>query len=277
MDYEEILDLALDQVSKSGAAVPGAKFRSFVSKIAADNHVQFPPDGMSSFAKFLENFPHKVIIQRTPGRDIQIAPIGRGELLAEPTVSSPFTRIREDFFSALTALPNPKEPVTHYYSIETDEVFCQSSAVEMPVDGIPLPPGGLEQEVEVRRAFIDGVKLDSTIKGKLSEALDGAKPLASFTHAARAYGVAQKWHKFRLKALAQKLKDWSDERGLIWQPTWVTGSPGKSPAVIAEVAEPLVDEELENGLQSFLARLSREDVSRISVPLDVVLKLLSHK
>lgn len=278
LDWEVILDLALKEVaSVERSSVGGSKFRSYVGKIASQHGVVFPPEGMHSFSTFLESFPHKLIVQRTPGRDIQIVPIDRPELLVSASSPNAGARIREDFFLALTAIPNPTSPFSYYYFPEKDRVHRLEPGAEVVQSAISLPSTSYEQEISIRRDFVDGGEFSRPEAAALRESLEGTKVLASFTSAIRSHGLAQKWHQYRLQKLAENLKIWADQKAVTWQPSWISGTHERYNTVALSDGGTESPVQVDELLSFFSGKLSPEDISRISVPLDIVLKLLSNK
>ena len=275
--WEAILDLALNEVtSLEGTSVGGSKFRAYVTKIAEQQGVSFPPDGMQSFSTFLESFPHKLIVQRTPGRDIQIVPIDRPELLTASTSPNTRARVREDFFSALTTIPNPATPSDFFYMPQTDRIERIAEGEQVDPSAVPLPATSFEREVSIRADFARAIE-PGLEASTLLESLAGRKPLANFTNTVRAHGMSKQWHQFRLEHLVRDLKDWSDQRAVPWQPSWISGAPERTVAVALPSISDSSSAPMNDLFAAFVGKLSAEDMARINVPLDLVLKLLNDK
>jgi len=273
----EIVHEALhDVVRQSGTAVPGAKLRSAVAKVAAARSLEFPPPEMGKFSSFIESFPADFIVHRQPGRDILVVPTSQADLL---TVENPYTgsskaRVREDLFEALTRIPDANGP-RPYYRPETDVVVWVNSNEQVPSSAIALPEATYDQELTVRRQFAHDLEADSAVKQALEESLDQPAPLRTFSHLVSIHGFGRQWHQFRLGALSRKLREWSVSKAISWHRNWVDLA---EPRVIpAHAGAQSITLDSKRQLFEMASLLSDEDLSRISVPLDIVLRLLSRK
>ena len=290
-DWFDLTKRALDrEVERSNAAVSGAKLRSEVGKLAAEEGKIFAHEGFPSFSAFVERVPGLSVYWRK-GRDFLVFPEDRPELLAavaagnSRAAAEPGARLRNDLFEALTRLPSSAAGLP-FYRVSTDRVqwLAHDVNAESP-DGdlLSLPVSSIDGEVGIRRRFVEGhTALNETARTDLVQAVDDpVTPLRQFTAALQRHGLASAWHEFRLLALIETLKDWARKHKLEWRAQWLvstqrTGEP-------EFVAETLTESNASSArlsprdLGTLIASLSIEDMRRISVPLDIVLKLLPSK
>lgn len=278
----DILRTALDNlVTRTGTPVAGAKLRAAVKTLAEDRGEQFPPEGMTKWSAFLGSFPNDVIVIPNPGSDVLVVPANRPDLQAAATTIAnnsvsahlpTFGRIRSDIFTALTRIPKPDERVV--YLPEADAVLWQNLDEVAPPNAVLFPIATLEAEVALRRRFAenDG-NVSETAKDALLNACNSNGPLGQFTQAIRSYGLIQDWHMFRLSALSEKLREWAQFNGLSFRDEWL-GLEKTKLATTLEANSATVNK---RGLVELAGLLSDDDISRISVPLDVVLRLLAAR
>ncbi|GAB3629649.1 hypothetical protein GCM10027419_45010 [Pandoraea terrae] len=271
----EILQEALaSEIERTKTAVPGAKLRAAVAKIASSRGLEFPPPGVKRFSAFVESFPSQVLLHRQPGSDILVAPVDRPDLI---TVSSshapaPNSRIREDLFKALTKLPMAETGKPHYVP-SNNSVLWVKAGEPVPAEAIALPESSLENELAVRKRFAEEVDAAETAKEALLGALAQNSPLQGFSQAIHNFGLIKHWHTFRLGALNSSLRTWATDKAIPWQPDWVQLSEPRSLPLTVPSAP--VSVEGKSGLAEIAAQLTQEDLARIHIPLDIVLRLLA--
>lgn len=269
----EIIKGELEQaIAVSGAAIPGAKLRQRVAHAAKAQGLDFPPPDMGKFSAFVEKFPADFIVQRYPGSDILVVPANRPELLTKDAPHSKNVRMRQDLFEALTTIDTNRKGIA-YYSPVTDAVVWIGEGAQPPASAVPLPQASIDRELETRRKFVDQAVKPGLAKNNLSEALAKNTPLRFFRETIRAHGLVQEWHQFRMGELTARLKEWSAEKAVTWQVKWVE-SMGLSASL--QVPAP-VPPDSRMQLAWLAGRLTNEDLARISVPLDVVLRVLGPK
>lgn len=271
-DWGTIFDAAFQAAfsGKSGP-VPGAKFRQVVARAAEAQGVPFPPSGMGRFSEFLERFPEKVLIQRTPGRDILVVPATEpGRLSDDRGVSA---RLRPDIFVALTYFS--ADAGRHYYVPATDQVVTipQGSNDQPPLASVPFPPASKDHEFKLRHDFVASDGLSPEAKEALEKALKDGRPLPTFNEAVKRFGLSREWHMFRMADLITRLRAWADEHGIAWSPTWLGDPPVKQEAK-APIQARKLQRDLSTLIQALAGQVTEADLARISVPLDIVLKLL---
>lgn len=261
----------LSAVALSGAAVPGAKLRSRIAHAAKAQGLQFPPAEMGKFSAFIESLGSELLVQRRPGSDILISPADRPELLAAEGAKGRNVRLRQDLFDALTTI-SPKRQGTAYYIPELDAVKYDGEG-QLPQTAVALPPSSLGHEIKIRERFVQEVVGSADTQSALNSALQSPSALRDFGEAIRAYGLVRDWHQFRMGSLNATLKKWADDNALAWQPAWVeTSSPTASSEI--QAAPTPVSLDSREQLELLANTLTTDDLARISVPLDIVLRLL---
>jgi len=184
------------------------------------------------------------------------------------------TRLRSDIFEALTRIPKPGERAL--YLPESDAVLWLTASEVAPANAVSFPEATFEAEVDLRRRFAEQED-KGVVEGArdaLRQALSSDGPLRDFTHAIRSYGLIQDWHLFRMGALSEKLREWVAAHGLTFNDEWLGSDEPKSAPAAALAA---VAAGNKRGLVELAGVLSEDDISRISVPLDVVLRLLAMR
>lgn len=275
-EWQDIVKQALDrEVQQYGVAVPGAKLRRAIADIASQRGLEFPPPDMGKFSAFVESFEADVLVHRRPGNDILVVPSSRPELLTaeNPNVAANAARIRQDLFEALTRIPVEGRGLP-YYEPQLDSVVYVIDGQAVPATAVALPASTLENELQLRGRFVDETELPDNAKEALRDALNKPTPLRGFTSAIQSFGLIKQWHFFRISRLSAKLRTWSVERALPWQASWVDLSEPRSSAPIrAAQGTSAVGRKK---LADLASLLSDDDIARINVPMDIVLRLLSH-
>ena len=89
-----------------------------------------------------------------------------------------------------------------------------------------------------------------------------------------------RWHIFRSQSLAERLAQWAKESGIPWRETWLTIPTSDQTVPISRSDSPVIATSPKGrieGLATLVEGLNEADLARISVPLDLVLKILSRK
>ncbi|MDH0776467.1 UPF0158 family protein [Delftia tsuruhatensis] len=274
--WQELINQALTElVERTGAPAPGAKLRAAIAHLARQRGLDFPPTGVRKFTELVEAFPADFILQRRPGSDVVVVPAARAELLAveQPGAAPAAARIRQDIFEALTKVPVPAYGMPYYEPVK-DLVLWLREGEQPPQTAVPMPATTLEEELALRTSFIDEVEPFEVGKDALSTSLQTTWPLRNFSNAIQEFGLVRKWHVFRVARLAMRLREWSVRTGLTWQPSWVDATEPR-PNTAAPAAPVSLDNK--RHLLGLSSLLTEEDLTRISVPMDIVLRLLAKK
>ena len=229
---------------------------------------------MGKFSTFLERFSSEFIVRRQPGSDFIVVPVDRPELLATERQNDAKvgTRIREDLFEALTKPPSASKGKA-FYLPENDTVVWVRPNEQQPASAVALPEGSTDRELEIRKNFADQLENLDLAKNSLLESLANKSPLRSFSFGIRSFGLISQWHQFRLSELSTRLRDWSIETAVPWKQEWVDIATSAHSLQIQ--AAPPVGIDSQKHLLWLATQLTDDEVSRINIPLDVVLRLLS--
>jgi hypothetical protein len=273
-NWQEIVKKALDRgLESSKGAVPGAKLRQIIAHIAPSYGEQYPPLGHEDekFRDFLGHFGSLLTVFPRDGQDILVAPSDRPELLGASETGQ--AQLRADMFEAFTRIPRESPPMEPWYERSSDRIKWQTAdEATDPVNFSKIPPATLAQELEDRRAFALSLEIDSQIKGNLLGVPQDHSGLWTFTKIVKENGLSHKWHFFRFRALLRRIKSWCESENIEWREDWLrSGSVPPSSGKPLNISD-LIDST--HRFEGFLQGLSDDDVKRISVPLDIVLKLL---
>lgn len=273
--WPEIVAEALKQgLIASKGAVPGAKLRQLIARTAHRYGVQYPPAGQEDekFGEFLNRFSSLLILLRRHGQDILIAPVDQPQMLDIPEGGQ--TQLREDIFEAFTHIPRELPPAEPWYARDTDTI--KWSPANEPLDMerfVRILPATLSQELEDRKAFALSSGIDSQIKDSLVATLEDHSALWAFSRIVKEHGLARKWHLHRLQAVVLRIRNWCESKHVEWREDWLrskTNQPSRMHSI--NVSTPIDGQRFLFG--KFVEALSDEDLKRVSVPLDIVLKLL---
>ncbi len=273
--WPEIIATALEQGLKtSKGPVPGAKLRELVARFAPKYGEIYPPAGHEDekFAQFLKQFNSTVILLFREGQDILVAPAARPELLVG-TEDDRQATLRDDIFEAFTRISHEDPPKEPWYSRREDTIRWSASTEPLdPIEFAKIPPPTRFQEVEDRRDFANTAEMERH-KDALLATLGQHSALFAFSQTVKEYGLARKWHLFRFQAIVKRIRSWCENEGVEWRDEWIGVKTDKSvPLSLTDLSINIARKPA--GLAKFIERLSEDDLKRVSVPLDIVLKLL---
>ena len=282
--WHEIVEAALREGVKisGGRAISGARLRQLIVQHAKNKQLEFPTPEYSSFSKFVEAFSSLMLMQRRAGRDFLVAPADMPELLTAGIVDSGVNRIREDIFRALTQI-NKSNTGAQYYLPSSDEIVWIENDQPKPLGAVPFPKASLDQEILDRRAFIDSLPspLSQDTKTLLLVALDSPSPLGSFTSVVRDQGLHHVWHRYRMAAVLQRLRAWCKQNDTPWSETWIDEVKPLPHDVLSLITTDSANQEAGFLGSEFLMLLANvatnDDLARIKVPLDLVMKVWQAK
>jgi len=269
-----VMQALVAEVTRTNAPVSGSKLRAEVSRLASAAQLEFPPPEFPKFSAFIEQFPESVIVQRRPGKDVLVVPADRPELLAveSPRLGGTGNWLRIDVFDAFTKIPSAASGKPLYVPAK-DEFVWTNALGEVPVDAVDVPASSLESEIALRQKFIESVQQDKA--PQLTAALGTPTPLKDFTQALHASRLLGDWHRFRLGNLIEQVKSWAAEKGVTWSATWLDTPDSKREVPVQVAALPPALPK--HALAEFLAGLTPEDLRRITVPLDLVVRMLEKR
>jgi hypothetical protein len=277
--WKTVVAEALDRGIREsrGRAVAGAKLRQLVDHVASQNGVSYPPPGFEStnFGEFLKHFDSTAIVLRRRAQDILVAPVERPELLLGLGTTGNQPQIRTDLFDAFTRIPREPQLRSPWYDPAFDRVkWLQREEGEADPALIPIPPASRDQEIADRRNFTESLQTEPGTIDNLRRTLNepGSSVLWAFSQILRAARLSRKWHEYRFQLVTSRIRHWSEAQGLPWQESWIV-APNDSAASDAqlEAAVELASERA--SLKELLSVLEEEDLKRVNIPLDIVLKL----
>lgn len=267
---EIISDALTAEIEKHDKPITGAQLRDAV-KIEADKRGKdFPPDPDTSFQEFLSQFEDTVWIFPRPHQDFLVVPPERGELLAK---IGDALFVRKDLFQAFTQVREHRSP---WYDEELDSVrWLSEPPNEEDIDNlVPIPPSTMRSEISLRERFVELVS-DESVQERLRKALEDARPFGAFSQIVHSTGLAGKWHAYRVARVLEQMKRWASEENIKWKEEWIQERESPERAITERSRSEA--QNLEDAVASALAKLEEDELARISIPLDIVIKLLSNK
>lgn len=284
--WNDIVDAALKEGIKiaGGRAISGARLRQLIVQHAKKEGLEFPPPQYNNFSKFVEAFPKLLLIQRREGSDFLVVPADMPELFTAAIADSNSNRVRDDLFRALTKISNKiNNSVEQYYVPSRDEIVLLEKDQPKPSGAVSFPQGSLEQEILDRRTFAEqpSSPLSPEARALLLASLNTPSPLGSFTNVVREQGLHQYWHHYRMSAVLRRLRAWCIQNNVPWNATWVVEVKPLPPNALSLIATDLPTKAVEFSGCDFLTSLAdavtAEDLARIKVPLDLVMKVWHAK
>jgi len=226
----------------------------------------FPPASEPDlkFVSFLDRYPSVVRVIRRKGSDVLVIPANRPELLFS---SEQAFSIRLELFKAFTNFRAPKDP---WYERTLEEVVWREPGAKERGDFVKIPRATEESELELRRLFLPEVE-DLEVRKRVQSAIASQNPFREFTSAVRAESLQRRWHLYRSRAIANRLIEWASGAGIAWKDEWFVplDDATRSRSVIRRFEADLISE--------VLSGLEGEDLDRVMVPLNLVLKILQGK
>jgi hypothetical protein len=258
----------------SNGPVPGAKLRQLILKVAKKRDLAFPPNGheQESFGDFLKQFESIALVRRREGRDLLVAPADMPQLLADAPESG-VARLREDIFEAFTRIPRGLPPSEPWYVVSDDTVvWLLPTELSGSGELVKIPAATLELELGERKSFIQSADLAEDVMNRIAGSLDTHSGLGSFSKLIKAHGLSQMWHRHRFQAVVRRIRAWCTGAGVPWREEWVSSSDASKPSTPIGNELPVVSQR--HLFERLVQSLSDEDLRRISVPLDIVIKLI---
>jgi hypothetical protein len=275
--WQQIVAESLKEgVQISHGAVPGAKLRQLIARTAEKRGEKYPPADRQhqKFGDFLSAFGSLLITLRRNGQDILVAPVDNPELLN--SAQNGQAHLREDIFEAFTHIPRGTPPVEPWYERDTDKVRWVPATESLdPEKFAKIAPATLNQELEDRKAFAQSSEIDSQIAEALVATLQDHSGLWAFSKSLKEHGLSRKWHLYRFQALVRRIRAWCNAQDVGWREDWLTSTA--DPPTRPQLGKASISRAEQGRLfERFVATLDDEDLKRVSVPLDIVLKLLQR-
>jgi len=157
-----------------------------------------------------------------------------------------------------------------------------------PVEGqtspdslVPIDPATLSSEIQLRGDFI--ATIEEPLRSQLSKTLEDSRPLQTFGKVVQETQLNILWHSFRTKRVLEKIQRWASEKKVEWKDAWLTQGRTVNRGKEREFGLPAPSGHLEgrrtegDPLHLLFSGLDAADIQRISIPLDLVLKVLSAR
>ena len=254
--------------------VPGTQLKGALDSSAAKRALRFPPteEPTLRFIELLERYPDVVSILRRRGQDFLVAPAGKSNLLTDGIRNESYG-IRRDLFDAFTRVSDSQPS----YSKTKDCIEWHIAGEGQTLGGewVPIQTTTMAAEVQLRRDFAE-IAENSASRSLLLNALEGPIPFRAWSLTIKTAKLQRNWHSFRTKRLQEKIQRWASDNGIEWKGTWLTDRPTpyiptKSPVS----SSALVKHEESDPVRVLFSGLDVADMQRISIPLDLVLKIIS--
>ena len=274
--WSTIVEQALERgLATSEGAVPGAKLRQLVARTASQHDLSYPPSGYEDekFGDFLKRFNSQLVVLRREGQDFLVAPVDMPQLLNRP--GEAVAQLRADIFEAFTRIPRGSPPSQPWYARDTDAIEWFADDEKRDLRFIRIPPATMEQELRDREEFSRSSEIQEEVRDRLLAALGAHSALGSFSAELRSHGLARKWHFHRLRAVMGRIRAWCESEHVPWRDEWIDATDKRLQNTGLRAASMMTGER-RGVFGHFFDGLSDEDLRRISVPLDLVLKLLQR-
>lgn len=277
--WEEILLEAVEKAVKDiDGAVPGARLKLLISTLATNKKRSFPPAEFAppkKFRDFLNHFEAKnVIVTRVRvGQDMLIAPAEKHSLLVNESriADRGGVTFRKDLFLAFTQIS-----VYGFRYLRSQDRFEQCYNIFVPdSDMFLVPPVTIEQSIKDRQDFCsenDNVESIEVLRQYLNIGNNDA--LRRFGERVRELGMQVQWHRFRVKLLEEKIRSWVNEKGIVWLDAWWSNHDTGSGR--HDDTSDILDQ-LSPSFLDAVANLRPADLTRISLPLDIVVRLFNQR
>ena len=146
--------------------------------------------------------------------------------------------------------------------------------VDLPAEHYrKIPVLTIEEAQEARRIFAMQ-QTDPQVRKRLEDAAVDPAGLSRFTEAIRDCGLRGEWHQYRVRALVDRIANWAKNEGIQWRDDWLTTSSRGIPEAYSS-SESMEDSRY--AINALLELMDQEDMRRVSIPLDIVLKLIQRQ
>jgi hypothetical protein len=190
--------------------------------------------------------------------------------------------VRKDLFDAFTRI-NPRQRA--WYDRATDAIRWVDRGSDEPEGNLlQLPELTEETETTLRREFVDNVQDDSA-KAVLLSSLEGTLPLRAFSAAVHASGLQGAWRRFVTRRVLERIRDWAAQAEIPWGHSWVHEDESAAPRLTSVVnksnvragASTIAADLARRNLLQAITNLPDEDLARIPIPMDVVLRMFERR
>jgi len=263
-------------INDARGAVPGAKLRQLISAVAKEHKLSYPPseEPQIKFADFLKKFDHLLVTLKRQAQDVLVAPKDRPELLLETASEEEQAQLRDDVFEAFTFIPKGTPRELPWYDKLTDRFLWIREGTEVDQNAlVSLTPASRDQEINSRTAFLTLPDIAPETRDALLPTLGTHSALWAFSQGIKTRGLGKKWHKYRFQEVLRRLRQWTEAFNIPWKEDWIID---RRLAKFDSHPEIEAIKQQTPQLQNFeevFRNLTNEDMSRIMIPLDIVLKI----
>jgi hypothetical protein len=275
VDVSETIAACLRELTEtSQEPIPGAKFKAFLlRRFENSDHPVRQALSKERFGSLLQSMPDKIALKHEFGSDLLAAPKGKEYLFFKRKVEKG-SAIRQDLFRAFSQFGSAQQP---FYDRNTDRVTSLDLRPEDTTRFVEIPPRTVEAEIELRRQFAASLA-DAVLSAKLFADLNAPqRELANFSGTVRSSGCLRDWLAFKNRNILERMRDWASVNGVQWNESWIETPAGAHAQSTVQHGSGDDQSSLTLGLVNALGQLSDEDLRRISVPLDIVIRLLNEK
>jgi len=277
LDLEQSRRLLLEVVQglydERHSPVPGALVKAQIVREAERQGASFSERelGFKSFVDFVRATPG-IGLQIRFGSDMLLAPSSATEILS--AYAHPLPRLRRDFWRAFIEFPVPN--TIRLYDEAEDKILYEDATTQRR--GVLIESVPRETQIQWRREF--AAEQPDTIKAALISALDGTGT-ASFNEFARRLRenppAMRAWNQYLQKHIVDQVAAWAAAHNIFpdrWQGSAAHARHDGSMA--GEVSKPQsIGQRAE--LYNFFDSLPLEDLLKLRVPLELVLKATRDK
>ena len=250
-DWAEVVRTSLSKLGGDKIAVPGAKLRAEAERLAREELGTYLRSTGRTFSQFLTDEVPEVLQHKRRGTDMVVGFAGAAVPVPSPTTAGDEQEapLRRDLYAALTQV----SPRPYAYIPSRDEF---TNDVSGDSDAVSLPSVTLDELVEERRAFLEGV-VDAEQQERLTAAVERSpNPLADFRRAVSDLGLGRSWYAFKLRRLREKLDRWTKDNDLEARPSWFVrrAEPIDTPQeALGQLAKHMTDDEVRGLMVPFRA------------------------
>lgn len=264
---ETLKQIIIEETQKRNAAISGAAFKQVLQQ---RSDIELPE---GKFGDFLQQHSDVITIIKRNGSDILLIPKGEVHLLEKSLSNLTYAtkKVRKDFYQAFTVIAPDKKC---WYDIKNDSIKWLARDETVPHHFVSIPDRTEEMEISIRRDFVDNLP-DSEAKYDLNKCFTKSWALSIFGQQIRRAGLADKWFDYRINNVVESINTWANNANIPIHESWFSGVliGGHADSILAE--EKLPEASVNSLVLDKLKTLDQADLSRITVPLDIVIKLLS--
>jgi len=259
---DELLALVTSLVESKKSAVKGAYLKQYLMTSRASQELKTAISA-TRFREFIQGFDDYLVATDKSSFDFLIVPKTYSSFLTQSGLN-----IRSDFYKAFTQFSETNKP---YYDKETDSIiWAASSTAGSPL--IPIPNATIDLEIDRRKRFVSDMLSDNTpLSDELLEKLSNRTTgLTDFSSALSKHLLHNKWMAYKKASVMKSIESWAKANDLPINSSWYIQSDSQVPSNQLGLQE---SHRFSRFIEK-LSSLSEDDLKRISVPLDIVKKII---